>query len=46
MQSALQRRDPWGSFPAAKDVAEPPPTVLVLQLTPPSEEDCRGMLDL
>ena len=40
MQSDLQRRDPWGSFPAASGVAEPPPTVLVLQLTSPSEEDC------
>ena len=45
MQSDLQRRAPMGSLPTAKVVARLPPTVCVLQLTPPSEEDCREVLD-
>ena len=46
MQLDLQRRDPLGSLPPAKFVARPPPTVCVLKLTPPSNEDCREVLDV
>ena len=46
MQSDLQWRDPKGSLPTAKVVARPPPAACILQLTPPSDEDCREMLDV
>ena len=46
LQSARQFRIAGGlSFPAANDEAGTPPTSLMLRLTPPCSEGCRGRSD-